>query len=215
MKKLNQKQQQNQRTKRPGDHFYKEAKEHGFLARSVFKLQEIDQKFRLFPPQRKEPFFVIDLGCAPGSWLQYVLPKLHDSDKVVGIDLNAIILKDPKLVFIQGDILETSPEEFSKAAGSPNGFNLVISDMAPKTCGIKLVDQERSIELCRAAMQVAVANLKKNGNLVIKVFQSNEVKPFMEELKKHFQDVKIFKPESSRQESFEIYIVALRLTVKS
>ncbi len=81
MKKLNQKQQhQKQQTKRPGDHFYKEAKEHGFLARSVFKLQEIDQKFRLFPPQRKEPFFVIDLGCAPGSWLQYVIPKLQEGD---------------------------------------------------------------------------------------------------------------------------------------
>ncbi len=82
--------------------------------------------------------------------------------------------------------------------------------MAPKTCGIKLVDQERSIELCRAARDVAVANLKKNGHLVIKVFQSNEVKPFTEELRKNFQDVKIFKPDSSRQESFEIYIVALR-----
>ena len=209
MKKQNQKQ-----TKRPGDHFYQEAKEHGFLARSVFKLQEIDQKFRLFPSQRKEPFFAIDLGCAPGSWLQYVIPKLYDGDKVVGIDLNKISLTDPKLVFIQGDILETSPEEFRNAAGSPNGFDLVISDMAPKTCGIRSIDQERSIELCRAAMNVAITNLKKNGTLVIKVFQSNEVKPFTNELKQYFQDVKIFKPESSRQESFEIYIVALRFISK-
>ena len=203
-----------QQTKRPGDHFYHEAKEQGFLARSVFKLQEIDQKYRLFPNNRKEPFFVIDLGCAPGSWLQYVLPKLKDGDKAIGIDLNKISITDPKLVFIQGDILETSPEEFKRAAGIrneaevQNGFDLVLSDMAPKTCGIKSVDQERSIELCRAAMQVAVSNLRKNGKFVIKVFQSNEVKPFTEELKKHFQDVKIFKPESSRKESFEIFIVA-------
>jgi len=206
MKKQNQKQ-----TKRPGDRFYQEAKEQGFLARSVFKLQEIDQKFRLFPPQRKEPFFVIDLGCAPGSWLQYVIPKLHDGDKVVGIDLNAINLSDPKLVFIQGYIFETSPEKFKNTAGADNGFDLVISDMAPKTCGIRSVDQDRSIELCKAAKDVAIANLKKNGSLVIKVFQSNEVKPFTNELRQYFSDVKIFKPESSRQESFEIYIVALKL----
>ncbi|MEI6080105.1 MAG: RlmE family RNA methyltransferase, partial [bacterium] len=188
---------------------YHEAKEQGFLARSVFKLQEIDQKYRLFPNNRKEPLFVIDLGCAPGSWLQYVIPKLSVDDKVVGIDLNEIDISDERLVFIQGDILETSPEEFREAAGATNGFNLVLSDMAPKTCGIKSVDQERSIELCRAAMDVAIANLKKNGSLVIKAFQSNEVKPFTETLKKHFREVKIFKPESSRQESFEIFIIAI------
>jgi 23S rRNA (uridine2552-2'-O)-methyltransferase len=211
------KQQHQKQTKRPGDHFYNEAKEHGFLARSVFKLQEIDQKFRLFPPQRKEPFFVIDLGCAPGSWLQYVLPKLHGDDKVVGIDLNNIVLSDPKLVFIQGDILETSPQDFKNAAGdgSQNGFDLVLSDMAPKTCGIKSVDQDRSMELCRMAMDVAVMNLKKNGNFVIKVFQNNQVKQYTNDLRKHFADVKIFKPESSRQESFEIYIVALRFINKA
>jgi 23S rRNA (uridine2552-2'-O)-methyltransferase len=199
-----------QQTKRPGDHFYHEAKEQGFLARSVFKLQEIDQKYRLFSKNGKEPFFVIDLGSAPGSWLQYVIPKLKDGDRAVGIDLNTISITDPKLVFIQGDILETTPEEFKRAAGISNaeGFDLILSDMAPKTCGIKSVDQERSIELCRAAMQVAVSNLKKGGKLVIKVFQSNEVKPFTNELKKHFQDVKIFKPESSRRESFEIFIIA-------
>ena len=213
MKKQNQKQ-----TKRPGDHFYNEAKEHGFLARSVFKLQEIDKKFRLFPQQRKEPFFVIDLGCAPGSWLQYVLPKLQgNDDKVIGIDLNNIVLTHPKLVFIQGDILETSPDDFKNAAGAnaQKGFDLVISDMAPKTCGIKSVDQDRSMELCRMAMDVAVANLKKDGNFVIKVFQNNQVKQYMNDLKQHFSDVKIFKPESSRQESFEIYIVAQKFTSKA
>lgn len=212
MKNQNQKQ-----TKRPGDHFYNEAKEQGFLARSVFKLQEIDKKFRLFPPQRKEPFFVIDLGCAPGSWLQYVLPKLQgNDDKIVGIDLNNIILTHPKLVFIKGDILETSPQDFKNAAGisEQNNFDLVLSDMAPKTCGIKSVDQDRSMELCRMAMDVAIVNLKKNGNFVIKVFQNNQVRQYMDDLKKHFGEVKIFKPESSRQESFEIYIVALRFLPK-
>jgi len=199
MKKQNQKQNSG---KRPGDHYYHEAKDQGFLARSVFKLKEIDEKYRLFPSNRKEPFFVIDLGCAPGSWLQYVVPKLRDDDRVIGIDLNEISISDPKLIFIQGDILEVSLEKFKNT-------DLVLSDMAPKTCGIKSVDQERSIELCRAAMQVAVSNLKKNGNLVIKAFQSNEIKPFTEELRKHFHDVKIFKPDSSRQASFEIYIVAL------
>lgn len=202
-----------QKTKRPGDHFYYEAKEQGFLARSVFKLQEIDKKYRLFPKNRKEPFFAIDLGCAPGSWLQYVCKELNTDDKVIGIDLNKIDIIDPKLIFIQKDILEMDPDEFKKMAGTTEGFNLVISDMAPKTCGIKAVDQERSIELCRMAMQVAVSNLRKGGHLVIKVFQSNEVKPFTIELKKYFQDVNIFKPESSRRESFEIFIVATNFKI--
>lgn len=205
------KKQKQKQTKRPGDHYYKEAKDSGFLARSVFKLKEIDEKYRLFPKQRKEPFFVIDLGCAPGSWLQYTLQKLNNNDKALGIDLNKIELSDPKLVFIQADILETSPEEFKSKCGASSGFDLVLSDMAPKTCGIKSVDQDRSIELCKMAMSVAVTCLKKNGNLVIKVFQSHHVKPFIEELKAYFREVKIFKPDSSRQESFEVYVIALGL----
>jgi len=194
-------------TKRPGDFFYHEAKEQGFLARSVFKLEEIDKKYRLFPTNRKEPFFVIDLGCAPGSWLQYVYKKLAPNDRVVGIDLSKISIFDEKLVFFQKDINDIHPKELSEAANT-DGFNLVLSDMAPKTTGIKSTDQLRSIELCEMALELAKKTLKKNGDFVIKVFQGNQVKSFVESTKKIFREVKIFKPESSRKESFEIYIVA-------
>lgn len=197
-----------QQTKRPGDHYYSEAKQQGYLARSVFKLQEIDIKHRLFSHSGEKPFFVIDLGCAPGSWLQYVLPKLKSGDKVLGIDLNKINIKDDKLVFMQRDISEVSNQEFLEAVGSTEGFDVVLSDMAPKTCGIKLVDQERSLDLCREAARVARNTLKKNGTLVIKIFQGPDVKKFTDELKHDFKEVKMFKPDSSRAHSFEIYIVA-------
>lgn len=203
MKKRNHKAQ----TKRPGDFFYHEAKEQGFLARSVFKLEEIDKKHRLFPANRKEPFFVIDLGCAPGSWLQYVCKKLHTNDKVLGIDLNKISIFDEKIIFLQKDINDVEPEQLFTSINS-KGFDLVLSDMAPKTTGIKSTDQQRSIELCEMALELAKKTLKKNGDFVIKVFQSNQVKSFTDKIKKSFNEVKIFKPESSRKESFEIYIVA-------
>ncbi len=205
---MSKKQKNHSQTKRPGDFFYNEAKQQGFLARSVFKLQEIDQKYRLFSSTGGKPFFVLDLGCAPGSWLQYVLPKLKNGDKILGIDLNKINIKDDKLVFMQKDITEVSNQDFLDAVGSTDGFDIVLSDMAPKTCGIKLVDQERSLELCREASRVACGALKKNGTLVIKIFQGPDVKKFTDELKQNFNDVKMFKPDSSRTHSFEIYIVA-------
>ncbi len=203
-----QQKQHHSQTKRPGDFYYSEAKQQGFVARSVFKLQEIDQKYRLFSHSGEKPFFVIDLGCAPGSWLQYVLPKLKQGDKVLGIDLNKISLKDDKLVFMQRDITEVTSQEFLDAVGSTEGYDVVLSDMAPKTCGIKLVDQERSLDLCREAARVARDTLRKNGTLVIKIFQGPDVKKFTDELKHDFKEVKMFKPDSSRAQSFEIYIVA-------
>ncbi|MCX6113429.1 MAG: RlmE family RNA methyltransferase [Proteobacteria bacterium] len=206
MKKQQQKHQQ--QTKRPGDHFYHEAKEQGFLARSVFKLQEIDQKYRLFPQNRREPFFVIDLGCAPGSWLQYVIKKLNKDDRVVGIDLNNITISDEHIIFFQRDINDVTSEELFNAIKTDKRFNMVLSDMAPRTSGIKSADQLRSAELCREALRVAISTLKKDGKFVIKVFQSNELKALTNDIKKYFTDVNIFKPESSRKESFEIYIVA-------
>ena len=208
MKNQKQRQKHQQQTKRPGDHFYHEAKEQGFLARSVFKLQEIDQKYRLFPQNRREPFFVIDLGCAPGSWLQYIIQKLNEDGRVVGIDLNEITISDEHIIFFQRDINDVTPEELFAAVKTEKGFDVVLSDMAPKTCGIKSADQLRSAELCREALRVAISTLKKDGKFVIKVFQSNELKTLTNDIKKHFTDVNIFKPESSRKESFEIYIVA-------
>ena len=197
-------------TKRPGDFYYSEAKQQGYLARSVFKLQEIDKKYRLFSQKGEKPIFVMDLGCAPGSWLQYVLERLRPQDRVLGIDLNKINFSDNRLVFIQEDIFNTDPQKLMDAVGSTEGFDVILSDMAPKTCGIKMVDQERSIELCREASKFALKSLKKNGLLVIKIFQGPDLKAFTSELKNDFTDVKLFKPDSSRAESFEIYLIARR-----
>ena len=198
----------NSQTKRPGDHYYVEAKEQGFLARSVFKLQEIDKKYSLFDRKRNnDPFCVLDLGCAPGSWIQYVLPKLGPQDLLIGIDLNPITIKDDKLTFIQKDINDVTIDELSNIIKA-DGVDLVLSDMAPKTCGIRSIDQERSLELCRLAVTTADRMLKKGGSLVIKIFKSQGVKELSNELKKGYSNVDIFKPNSSRSESLEIFVIA-------
>jgi 23S rRNA (uridine2552-2'-O)-methyltransferase len=189
------------------DPYYKKAKAGGFLARSIFKLEEIDKKFRLFPSKGgKEPFFVIDLGSSPGSWLQYICPKLNNDSKALGIDLAPLQYCHPQLLFMQEDIFTISQDKIS--AYIPQA-NIVLSDMAPKTSGIKIRDQEGSLELCRAAFNVAQQTLIPGGNLIVKVFYiiDPEVKKFSDEMKKHFKEVTRFKPESSRDESFEFFMV--------
>jgi 23S rRNA (uridine2552-2'-O)-methyltransferase len=192
---------------RINDKFYLQAKSEGFLARSVFKLEEIDKKFRLFPAtNRKEPFFVIDLGCSPGSWLQYICPKLPEHSKVLGIDIVPVHYGHHNLVFIQEDINAIKNEDLLQHLPK---VNLILSDMAPKTSGVREQDQEGSLELCRQALRIAVDNLSTGGAMVTKVFYilDPDVKAFVDETKKYFTEVQRFKPESSRSESYEFFLV--------
>jgi len=189
------------------DRFYIQAKAEGFLARSVFKLEEIDKKFRLFPGQnRKEPFFVVDLGCSPGSWLQYICPKLPEESKVLGIDIVPASYSHSKLIFIQEDIGLIKNEDILQHIPK---VNLILSDMAPKTSGVREQDQEGSLELCRHALRIAIDNLNNGGTMVTKMFYiiDPDVKVFVDEAKKYFSDVQRFKPESSRTESYEFFLV--------
>lgn len=183
------------------DFFYVKAKQMGYSARSVFKIEEIDKSFSLIKPKSK----ILDLGCSPGSWIQYIEKKLTPLNRyVLGIDLVPLKIKlGINIHFIQGDIFEIAiPSET---------FDLVISDMAPKTSGIKSIDQVKSLYLCERALEIAQKTLKKNGNFCIKILEGGGFHEFVKTCRKSFENVKIKRPKSTRPGSMEIFIIALGL----
>lgn len=182
----------------PRDYFFKKAKEQNFAARSVFKLEEIDKRFRIF----KSGMHVLDLGCAPGSWSQYASKKVGSSGFVLAIDLQKVELSLPNVRFTQADA-------FDEKILDNQQFDVVLSDMAPKTTGIRLHDQQRSFDLCLRALEVAKKSLKPKGHLVVKLFQSSEFDHLLKLLREVFEKVEIIRPKSTRKQSFEIYLIGL------
>lgn len=185
------------------DHLTQRAKSEGYPARSVYKLQEIQQKFRIMKPGDT----VLDLGCSPGSWLLYASRQVGKGGQVLGIDLKPVETKLPaNALAVEDDILDMQGAAFLDQA---TGCRVVISDMAPPTTGRKDVDAIRSFELCRMALDVARQLLAENGNFVCKIFQGNEFKQLENDVRKSFRDCRIFKPESCRKQSKEIYIIGI------
>ena len=197
----------NSNNKKPGknqwaDHLTKQAKTDNYPARSVYKLEEIQNKFQVL----KKKDLVLDLGCAPGSWLLYAAKQVGDHGKVFGIDLKQIEIHLPEnVVAIKDDILNLDNESF---LDENLKFNAILSDMAPATTGRKDVDALKSFELCNIALKVADDFLLQNGNFICKIFQGNDFNEFQKNVKSKFKECKIFKPESCRKQSKEIYIIA-------
>ena len=192
-------------TYNPRDRFFHKAKEEGFAARSVFKLEEIDQKFKMFKPGQ----VVLDLGASPGSWSQYASKKAGASGKILGVDLTAITIKLPNATFIQADLRDLNLVDIFDQHGFIPPFDIVMSDMAPKTTGIRGTDQARSMELCELALDIARRFLRKDGHFVCKLFHSDEFTKLRDEIKKSFHKCEIVKPESTRKISKEIFLVGL------
>ena len=189
----------------PRDRFFLKAKEENFAARSVYKLQEIDQRFKIFKPGD----VVLDLGCSPGSWSQYASQKVGARGRVLGVDLKPVTVKLDNAVSIQADLRDLALEDVFKAHGFEPPFDLVISDMAPNTTGIKSADQARSLELCELAFQVAEKFLKPGGHFVTKFFHSNDFQELRKLIQSRFKKVEIVKPESTRSISKEIFFVGV------
>ena len=185
--------------KRVKDHYFHKAKKEGYVARSAYKLQEIDQQQHLL----KKGDRVLDLGCSPGSWLQYVARRVGSEGEVLGIDISPVNINLPvNVTVLQTDIYDYQAEErFSQY------FDIILSDMAPKTMGIRSVDAQRSFHLCEQALYVATQSLKSGGSLLVKAFQGEPFEELHREFKKQYQRVKICKPKSSRQESVEIFLL--------
>jgi len=189
------------------DHFFLKAKQQNYPARSVYKLKEIDAKFKLFKPGMK----VLDLGAAPGSWSLAASERIGPSGCVLACDMQTTEITFPANVrFLVADIFAL-PETFEAALAALVPFDVVMSDMAPGTTGTRLSDQVRSYELCCEALKVARRCLKPGGSFVAKIFMGADVQEFLAAMRKHFISVKGFKPKSSRPESKETFYVGLGL----
>jgi 23S rRNA (uridine2552-2'-O)-methyltransferase len=184
------------------DHYTRQAKKENFPARSVYKLQEIQQKHGLIKKGHK----ILDLGCAPGSWLLFAAKLTGDKGQVVGIDLKPVKGQVPaQAQIITADVFTLDLESLG------NNFHVVLSDMAPATTGHKDVDAARSYNLCETALGIAQKVLVPGGSFVCKIFQGPEFKIFTDAVKADFKELKIFKPRSSRKASREIFVIGVGL----
>jgi 23S rRNA (uridine2552-2'-O)-methyltransferase len=183
------------------DVFHRRAKQQGFAARSVFKLEEIDQKYKLFRRGGR----VLDLGCKPGSWLQYAGGIVGPDGALVGIDRTPLDKPVPGARLLVGDVFEVSIEELR---GELDAFDVVLSDMAPDTSGVRSLDQARSEGLFERALEVAELTLAKGGHFVGKLFQGPDWQRLLKRAREGFAEVRTMKPASSRRESIEQYVIA-------
>jgi 23S rRNA (uridine2552-2'-O)-methyltransferase len=185
------------------EHFYQEAKRVGYRARSAFKLQQIQKRFRLIPKDG----LVIDLGAAPGGWSQVAKELVGPQGSVIGIDLSSIKPFEG-IQFLQGDV--TKPETLEQIKELTGGINpdVVLSDMSPDISGNYSVDQARSAWLCDCALHAATKLLQPGGHFICKIFEGEDTKVFLEKVKRNFVVVKTFSPEASRKSSSEVYIIA-------
>ncbi len=185
------------------DHYYQKAKDEKYLARSVYKLEEIDQRFKLL----KKGDLVVDLGYFPGSWAQYTAPRVGPEGQVFGIDIQPVNkkLQLPNLTLLEKSIFDlNSPAD----VGAPRAFDVVLSDMAPNTTGIKTVDQARSLDLVESVFNLLPILLKPKGHFVIKVFESHDAQVFLKAQKDRFAEFHYLRPKSTRSISKEFFVIA-------
>jgi 23S rRNA (uridine2552-2'-O)-methyltransferase len=187
------------------DYYFLKAKSENYPARSVYKLKEIDAKFRIFRKGMK----VLDLGAAPGSWSLGAAEKVGATGRVLSCDLQeARTVFPPQVTFCQENVFERTPE-FEAMLREIAPFDVVMSDMAPQTTGTKFTDQARSLELCQEAFAVANQYLAKGGSFVVKIFVGPDVMELLQPMRRAFTRVTAFKPKSSRAESKETFYVGL------
>ena len=168
------------------DHYFHRAKKEGYVARSVYKLQEIDQKHRLLKKRDR----VLDLGCAPGSWLQYAARKVGSQGDVVGLDIMPVTIELPPHVnLLQSDIFE-----YQTAETHWRYFDIILSDMAPRTTGISSVDCQRSYNLCEQALHLAGQVLRPNGSLLVKMLQGDCYRSYASSFRNNFKPSKFASP---------------------
>jgi len=185
------------------DTFYEKAKKEGFRARSVYKLEEIQQRFRLIKAGDR----VLDLGAAPGSWLQAESSLVGGNGLVVGLDILPIApLKGDNIVYKRADITTLDVGDLLKELHLPS-FDVITSDVAPNLSGIREVDQAHMLDLYLAVKRMVREGLKKGGNFAIKVFFSPELRDMAADLRPLFSRVALFKPRASRGVSAEVYLV--------
>ncbi|HEX9146564.1 MAG TPA: RlmE family RNA methyltransferase, partial [Candidatus Binatia bacterium] len=189
---------------KPNDAYYKRAKQEGYRSRAAYKLIELQQRFHLI----KAGDLVVDLGAAPGGWLQVAANYVGATGKVIGVDLQAI---DPfptrPITLLQGDITDSGiQQQIKEILGGP--ADCILSDLAPRLSGIRDADTARCLELNQTALRVAIQLLRPGGTLLVKSFVNQELQAFTSELKRYFSSVQRTRPEATRQASSEVYFCA-------
>jgi len=180
------------------------AKQQGYPARSVFKLKEIQDKYRLFNTGNN----ILDLGCAPGSWLVYLSNIIGPKGRVIGLDLVDVKIKLPANVStIKTDINDNHILAFPALQTK---FVAVVSDLAPHITGIKETDTQNSLELWQTALKISQAVLKPQGKFICKMFDNEFSEDFIKQVKKHFKQIRKFRPQATPKSSREFYVVAGR-----
>jgi len=174
------------------------AKKDGYPARSVYKLKEIDEKYKIF----KKGDRVLDLGCSPGSWLLYISQKVGKQGKVIGIDLEEIkIPQKANIVFIKKSVFDLKESSFK------DKFEAVVSDLSPKTSGVEFLDAAKSLELAERSFEIAKSVLLPYGNFVCKLFENESSNEFFKKVENCFDFAKRFRPKAVIKKSKEFYII--------
>jgi 23S rRNA (uridine2552-2'-O)-methyltransferase len=192
---------------RPKDHYFQRAKQRGFRARSAFKLEELVQRFDLLRPGAR----VLDLGAAPGGFLQVIARAVGPSGLAVGVDL--VALRPFTEAWVRTAVVDVLADDAEKqvVAVAPGPYDAVLSDMAPKTTGVRATDEARSIRLAERALELARALGRPGSSFVSKLFMGGEFESFRARLREAYREVKVVRPEATRSASVEIYLVGLGL----
>ena len=190
----------------PKDFFFRKAKADGLRARSAYKIEEIAKRFSIF----RKGQAVLDMGAAPGGFLQIIAGEVGPKGMVIGVDLAAI--KPFGLATVKTAVLDVLADDFDAEVLKlyAGDFDVVASDLAPKTSGIRMTDEARSIRLAMKALEVSRARGKLGGHLISKLFMGGDFEEFRRELRATFDEVKVVRPEATRGGSMEVYLVGLR-----
>jgi 23S rRNA (uridine2552-2'-O)-methyltransferase len=189
----------------PKDHYFRKAKQRGLRARSAFKIEEIAGRFGLFKRGAK----VLDLGAAPGGFLQVIAEQVGPTGVVIGVDLSPIRpIQQPQ---VKTAVLDVLDQTFADKLRSiyESEFDVVTSDLAPKMSGIKSADQALSLRLASSALEIATARGRAGSHFVAKLFQGGEFEQFRDRVRQLYREVKVVRPEATRGGSSEVYVVGL------
>lgn len=186
------------------DHYSLQAQKEGYPARSVYKLEEIQKKFNIFPREGR----IMDVGAAPGSWSLYILRNTGPKGVLAAVDLKPVTIDDdPRFHFLAGDFFDDA-NLASFAEWGP--YDAILSDAAPATTGNRTIDTGTSAALVEGILFQAQKLLKLGGNFVVKIFQGGDEQAIMAQMRECFESARMFKPKACRKESFETYLVGLK-----
>ena len=186
------------------DATYRRAKAAGYAARSVYKLEEIDRRYSIF----KSATSVLDLGCRPGSWLQFAAERLGEKGRVVGVDRQALDISPVgRVEVLVGDVFS---EDLLPRLAPYQPFDLILSDMAPDTTGIAVTDQSRSALLCQRTLDIADHTARRHGHVLLKLLMGEHLHNLRTRIAETYRQVHVVRPQATRSSSSEVYLLGLQ-----